>query len=248
MATTKTGAILFGGWDTSEDLADTWLFTGTQWQSLPTTDSGPLARSQHALATLGDQVVLFGGVFNGAAAIGDTWTFTDNNWTWNSATGPVKRRAHAMTGLPSQVVLFGGLDDAGDPLGDTWTFNGGSWTEIDTLVDGATWVSPTPRSGHAMATLNGKAVLFGGDYHGISQGDTWTFDGSSWTSIGGEAPAARSGHVMATLGGEVVLYGGTSSATGPLNDVWTFDDQGWHKFPGETPAAGIDYAMATLPP
>jgi hypothetical protein len=47
-------------------------------------------------------------------------------------------------------------------------------------------VSPTPRSGMAMAydAVCGKIVLFGGSDSNLSYlGDTWTFDGVTWTKL-----------------------------------------------------------------
>jgi hypothetical protein len=72
--------VLFGGFTlpTHADSNDTWTFDGTRWTQLSVSNAPP-ARSFAAMATLGNEVVLFGG-----AAIGflnDTWMFDGTSWT-----------------------------------------------------------------------------------------------------------------------------------------------------------------------
>jgi Galactose oxidase, central domain len=75
-------------------------------------------------------------------------------------------------------------------------------------------------------------VLFGGA--GISTqylGDTWIFDGASWSSVGGDAGAAgppgRSGAVMTTACGVAVLFGGIAASQVPLADAWQWNGATW---------------------
>jgi hypothetical protein len=101
----------------------------------------------------------------------------------------------------------------------------------------------------------GVVVLFGGDVvvgvdsgwpNGIF-GDTWTFDGTSWTQRHPEVSPPARGHVAAaTLGKEVVLFGGYDGTTW-LNDTWTLDGESWRQVVTPTaPAPRADMALATL--
>jgi hypothetical protein len=93
--------------------------------------------------------------------------------------------------LVSGVVLFGGLSDPGFSM-ETWLWNGGAWTQ--SAASG-----PSARGFHAMATLNGKVVLFGGsDDTSEFLGDTWEWDGIAWTQRRVKGPPARGLHAMAT--------------------------------------------------
>jgi len=56
-----------------------------------------------------------------------------------------------------------------------------------------------------MAPLGGKLIVFGGQSHS-PPGQTWSFDGTDWTSLNVSGPSSRYGSVMAPLGGKVVLF------------------------------------------
>src|SRR5436305_1246047 len=76
------------------------------------------------------------------------------------------------------------------------------------------------RTNHAMATLGSEVVVFGGTPTArpfyepslpapAGEGDTWTWDGTTWTKLAPAAsPPARMNHAMATLGNKVILFGG----------------------------------------
>jgi hypothetical protein len=129
-----------------------------------------------------------------------------------------------MAALGGNIVLFGGADANGQLLGDTWTFNGASWTEVSPSV------SPPARTGAHMATANAKVVLFGGE-HGQPcpqcqyYGDTWVFDGVTWTEQSVSGPTARASGTMTTLTGGAFLFGGYGGALD--NDAWIWNGASW---------------------
>ncbi len=252
--------VLFGGWSPLAQNVDndtTLTFEGTAWT--PLAIAGPGARGGMAMATLGSELVRVGGVGGaGSPILGDTWSFDGTGWGQVSAAGPSARWGHAMASLGNTVVLFGGLDAQENNLGDTWTFDGTSWTQVN--VPG-----PAPREAHAMATLGDKVFLFGGRSQGYSEdggfevtsfGDTWSFDGSTWSQVNALGPGARSEHAMATLGDRIVLFGGVTDATPTssdpteLADTWTFDGVSWTSVGGVSPPAAVEdgeLLMARLP-
>src|SRR5262245_56732341 len=75
----------------------------------------------------------------------------------------------------------------------------------------------SPRNGHAMAydSARGVTVLFGGDlsYYNLT-GETWEWDGDTWTLRATSGPTARVAHAMAydSARGVTVLFGGYSGA------------------------------------
>jgi len=99
-----------------------------------------------------------------------------------------------------------------------------------------------------MATLRKEVVLFGGTNSSGYLGDTWTFDGGSWTLVDvPPAPPARQGASMATLGNEIVLFGGQSNK-GDLSDTWTFDGGSWTLIDASTaPSARHSASMVPFP-
>jgi hypothetical protein len=72
-------------------------------------------------------------------------------------------------------------------------------------------------------------LLFGGGTSGAYFGDTWTWDGATWTQRWPAVhPSARFSPAMATdlLRGRIVLFGG-QIITGLLQDTWIWDGSGW---------------------
>jgi hypothetical protein len=224
------------------------------------------------MATLGNEVILFGGA--DSSQLGDTWVFDGTRWTQLSVSGaPPAGSGGAMATLGSEVVLYGG----GGP-DNTWTFDGTGWSLLGTprifgsharqrdhslrrgrherylgvrrneLVATSRHESSARREDNSLATLGGEVVLFGGSGAvGGNLNDTWTFDGARWTQVAVvSAPSARQDVAMATLGGRVVLFGG--SGDGTLDDTWTFDGTTWSQVTvSGPPPARFGAAMAFLP-
>jgi len=128
-------------------------------------------------------------------------------------------------------------------------------------------VSPPRRTGYGFAfdVTRGRAILFGGleaaaDGGVVPLGDTWEWNGTSWTSAcssapcNGQAPGPRDGFAFAfdSARGKTVLSGGCASApcTAPFGDTWEWDGKAWSQActsapcNGSAPAARIDAAMS----
>jgi N-acetylneuraminic acid mutarotase len=242
MAALRSKVVLFGGIGTAYP-SDTWEWDGTVWAQ----DNvlGPDGREGHAMATLGSKVVLFGGAGGAGAPHGlaDTWEWDGTAWAQRTVAGPGARQGHAMATLGSKVVLFGGAASVPNApptyLGDTWEWDGARWTARSV-------VGPSGRDGHAMASLDGKVVLFGG-WDGRSLGsDTWEWDGNVWTQRHVAGPRGRELHSMATVHSKVVLFGGTSGNPDLLQtDTWEWDGNTWTQRAASGPSARQSAAAAS---
>lgn len=132
MASVPGGVLLFGGFDGTYYLADTWSLMGAGWafDSDGGSISGEIARAYAAMASLNDgRVVVFGGLNPVVGIAGDTLIW---NGTWTDIgqqqTDPPARFFATMATLNGKIVLFGGLGSDGvTPLGDTWIWDG-TWT------------------------------------------------------------------------------------------------------------------------
>jgi hypothetical protein len=81
-------------------LSDTWTFDGAAWTRVATA-TAPSARQDPAMGTLGDRIVLFGGIDERGTRLGDTWTFDGTTWSEVAApTSPPARSAAAAAYLP----------------------------------------------------------------------------------------------------------------------------------------------------
>lgn len=94
-----------------------------------------------------------------------------------------------------------------------------------------------------------EIVVFGGSSaSNVYLGDTWTFDGQTWSPrLSPNSPSVRRAHAMAydVARDEVVLFGGYNG-TARLGDTWVWDGTQWtQKSPaGATPTPRQDAAMA----
>jgi hypothetical protein len=128
---------------------------------------------------------------------------------------------------------------------------------VATSLGAQSWVhaspptSPPPRATHAMATdpTAGRTLLFGGYSATAYLGDTWAFDGTTWSAVAGPGPSARSRHAMAfdEGRGRVVLFGGMFNATtnGYLGDTWEHANGAWQQRSSSAfPPVRFGHAMA----
>ena len=208
----------------------------------------PGALAQAALAYLPSRgrVVLFGGMLGSVGgAKNETWEWNGTGWLQvHLPFSPPERFGHAMVydAARRRVFLFGGT---GGPStitndADTWEWDGTRWDIVA--------ISGPGRSDHAMAydPHRERTVLFGGELvtgAGFVQqylGDTWEFDGSTWTKLldGGGAgePPGRGGASLAydAQRDALVLFGGQTS-TGYLGDTWVFENGVWTESVGTGP-------------
>lgn len=134
------------------------------------------------------------------------------------------------------VLALSGLV-ASAPAG-TWTQRGPA-TSPPARYQAATAYDPVHR----------VLVLFGGftSPDGFApSGDTWTWNGTTWTDVTPAAsPPVRGAAAMAWDGHELVLFGGAGGTRTLLNDTWTWDGRSWtQRHPAAPPAPRIAAAMA----
>lgn len=259
-------AVLFGGWAYTSGgftvLSDeTWEWDGRRWRDMaPAQRPSPRAGSAMAYDATRGQVLLFGG-YEGeptsATSLSDTWMWDGSTWTQLSpAQSPSPRDHHAMAydAARGEILLFGGVLNnsatATQHLGDTWSWDGTTWVQLSPAN------APAARMNHAMAydSVRERTVLFGGRVGVVGDfvGDTWEWDGSSWTELNPtSAPSAREAHglVYDTSVGRAVLFGGLDAAGvspfAPLDDTWEWNGTDWQLVaasPG--PSARSLHAMA----
>ncbi len=156
----------------------------------------------------------------------------------------------ASTGDSSgtRVVLYGGQAPGDNNLSrsDTWVNEpDGTWKPMcGTLLAGSTHAcGPGARGGEGMANAPGGVVLYGGFGTSIGggggnppNGDTWRWNGSTWSRVCTTAtcgPGGRALMAMAGNGSSAVMFGGLSNS-GILSDTWVFDGSTWTQTCGQT--------------
>ena len=194
-----TGAlVLFGGYNSTSYLNDTWTYTSTGWaQQAPATS--PSARAYAAMAYDGTlaEPTLFGG-YDGTTVLGDTWEYDGTNWVQQEPTPTPSARAYAAmadNSTDGQLVLFGGQSTtaASSALDDTWTFY--------SAPDAPTGVTAMAADSSAAVTFN--AVPFYGDGGYTITTYTVTASDSTNSANGGQTCTVTPGTGSP---GDVLLY------------------------------------------
>jgi hypothetical protein len=136
-----------------------------------------------------------------------------------------------------RLVLFGGRDARGVAQDWTWQWNGIVWQPSYSTV------RPVARYGTRAVfdPVRNKVVLFGGEGNatGLVFGDTWEFDGTTWTQrVFATSPGARTNHNMVwdSFRNRAVLHGGTDPTGRLLGDTWEYDGANW--IPRNTASTG----------
>ncbi len=225
----------------------------TQLQSSP----APSARYEHASCYLYGiaNVLVFGGT-DGAALLGDTWTWGYSTpwssgqrvWTPRPGPGPAPRSGHAMTraNLDSGALLFGGRLASGVLSAETWLWKPTGWQQLSPAQ------APSARAGHALATDEMQADvlhLFGGRTAAGLSNELWRFSAGQWSLVStAHSPSAREDHVLEWFADGGLLLSGGRDASGPLADEWIFDGQDWRvsNAHGAAPRAGHALAFESL--
>ncbi|KAI4330045.1 hypothetical protein MLD38_028357 [Melastoma candidum] len=247
--------VLFGGGcEGGRHLDDTWgahigkdFRRKLKWDKV---NSGtPSGRFGHTCVTVGDFLVLFGGINDHGSRQNDTWV---GQVAYHETYGmtllwrllnvgsmmPPARGAHAACCIGDRMmIVHGGIGLHGLRLGDTWllelseNFRFGTWHEI------VTHPSPPARSGHSLTCISGtQTILFGGrgkEYEVLN--DIWLLDMSDgnwgWIQLAYElrdVPEGmhlpRVGHTAShILGGCLLIYGGEDAYRHRKEDFWVFD-------------------------
>lgn len=208
--------------------------TATPPTAPPASGDAPPPSAGHSLvyATHVGMVVLVNAGLGGAnrpAASTPTrvWGWTGSDWRLLDSSGPPVRNLAGVTydTRRNVLVMHGGGYDLGRSYGETWEWSAG-WRQVS-------GTNPGVRDHMQMAfdRSRGRSVLFGGsgDNPNVAFGDTWEYDGTTWTRAATDGPPARVHHAMhfdqAT--GRVVVAGGNVPGSGTLGDVWAWDGSRW---------------------
>ena len=176
--------------------------------------------------------------------------FTCNQVAANLGTQPLGNRVNmgqAYSAVNSGTLIFGGTVDGANALGDTWLFVNGSWSRVSTTGPGIRAITTMCELG------NGRVLLFGGQAVvadvASAYGDTWEWNGTSWTRVAIVGPAPRSDHTMVydSVRNKVVLFGGLSITGASLNDTWEWNGSVWTQVATTGPGARFGHASAFDP-
>ncbi|KAI1789772.1 hypothetical protein LXA43DRAFT_1096023 [Ganoderma leucocontextum] len=161
---------VFGGQVDGEFLNDLWSFdlnslrTKATWELVEPVEGSPRPpkRTSHICVTYGETIFLFGGT-DCQYHYNDTWAFDTTTKTWSELTCigfiPSPREGHSAAMVDDVIYVFGGRGVDGKDLGDLGAFKVSNqrWYMFQKMGP-----APSPRSGHAMASMGSRVFVLGG--------------------------------------------------------------------------------------
>src|SRR5256712_3828720 len=242
--------LLFGGYNHTSFLGDTWEYKPGSWIRLSPSVSPPPRQYASMTYDAADGYVLLFGGGNSGGLLGDTWEFKAGSWTQlSSSISPSPRITASMAYDPADgyVLLFGGTSVGRVDVSDTWQFNAGSWIQLSPST------SPSPRDTAPMAydAADGHIILFGG-YNLVNfLSDTWEFRAGAWTQLSpASSPSPRETSSMAydATDAHILLFGEVNTTAAGftiLGDTWKFQSGSWTQlFPAISPSPRASSSMA----
>lgn len=138
-----------------------------------------------------------------------------------------------------ELVEFGGSKGSSNIFGDTWTRTASTWTKHTPAT------SPSARTGASMVydPATKQLLLFGGGAtpSGPFNGDTWTWDGTTWTQLhpATSPPGREFGDVVYDAATKtVVLFAGWHGSY--LDDTWSWNGTNWTQLSPAASPSGRD--------
>jgi hypothetical protein len=256
--TARQGLVLFGGYNVSTRLDDSWLFRSGTWHRLavprPTSSPPGVILTSMAHDEGRGVTVLFGGSANTARS-NDTWEWDGAQWSLLNPTLlpeglPSKRYTHTLTYDPGRMatLVYGGtvmVDSCTE--GDcqrVWAYASPSWHRLTPTASG-----PVNVINQAMAfdRARGQLVVLPNctGTNGCSPATwLWSSQDGTWTQRepasfpDGVHPPNRTAPAMGhdESRGVVVVYGGVANEPRPRT-VYEFDGVTWV---AKTPLDGVE--------
>lgn len=222
--------VLFGGivgvFPSEQILSDTWEWDGSNWTKVSDTGPSPRVHLNMAYDRARGRIVLYGGFSLATMTeLRDIWEWTGTTWSQQAVGGPASTvaRGVAYDDKAGALILFSATTGSGASTVHMDVWNGSVLVRLP---------SPAPDCVGALSPLG--ASLGGFFSAGWCQSantfrsDLW--NGSEWSTVGGNQPSARMAHAMAydRDRDRVVLYGGEAMPSGaPLSDTWEFNGTAW---------------------
>lgn len=234
--TARDRIVRFGGYRSQSGLRDdTWVWDGSTWSELQP-EVAPSARRQPAMAydEVRDEIVLFGGDVGEGVPNDETWVLVGDSWEQRfPAVSPPPSRGAEMVYDPvrEEAVMFGGIEFSSR----TWIWDGANWHERKPAV------SPAGRWVHGMAyDRTRRSVILTAGVTAHARGDTWAWNGTTWTKLVGDRMGKRSSPSMSSFGRRVLLFGGRVDGQYTA-DTFILRDRGWARLELQpTPPARAD--------
>ncbi|MCG3130739.1 MAG: hypothetical protein FLDDKLPJ_01511 [Phycisphaerae bacterium] len=226
--------VLFGGYDGSADLTDTWEWDGRTWIRRAVDPPPLLGPYELSYDAAGARLLLVGFAL-GKNANWVTWSWDGQVWQPVTESGPVRRGAFSLTTSSARKsVLFYGY------LSGLWEWKGERWTQLTTG-------GPNTGSSPGLAYDEKRRTLVNvGSPRNDGAVETWEWKGDDWGRRNvEESPPGRQNTAMVydAAHGVCMLYGGNVREAW-VERPWLWDGVQWRSMTSGRPAVMTEHAMA----
>ena len=230
--------IVFGGWDGTANLNDTWALSLSgppTWNLITPVGSLPPGRREHTAIydPTRDRMVVFAGWNDASASRNDAWVISLSGtpaWTDLGPTGTPPRARYRASAVydpdGDRMIVFGGGQVFGDAQTEAWSL---------AFASGADWIlllptsnPPEPRNGACGVydSHRDRLIVVAGEWAGDTFfNDVWalSLSGGQWTKLApiGTPPSRRRYHtgIYDPVRDRIVIFSGADEGS-LLNDVW----------------------------
>jgi len=180
------------------------------WNPLPS-EGAPSARRLHAMVWTGKEVLVWGGIVDGAGnSTGDGAAYDPATDRWrpiSTTSAPSARHSHQAVWTGTRMLVWGGFEKGGyakaggayDPATDTWS---------------AIPEAPIGGRTRQVSLWAGTSMLVWGGLDGagaLADGATYNLATGAWQKLPAGGPKGRASHVGVWTGAEVLVWGGTDT-------------------------------------
>lgn len=236
---THDGGSLYVGLGASAGDAEVWQWSGSIWTKI----GGDSVNSSWdtTFETVYTLKHYGGNLYAGlglTANDAEVWQWNGSTWTkigGDSVNGGWGANYEYVTGIAwDGTNLYAGLGGSNGDA-EVWQWNGTTWNKIGGDGDSSSWSTAQGDTVNTLLYDNGK--LYSGNYDAAGDGFMWSYDGSSWTLMGGgyvNKSWANYGigsvNAMQKVGD--YLYAGLGNTAGSAL-VWQFDGTNWQMIGGQ---------------
>lgn len=234
----NNGSVLFAALGDSTTDAEVWRYNGTAWTKVggDGVSSSWNTNYEQALSLTLVSTTLYVGTGN-TATDAEVWRCTSCTTTpsWSQIGGDGLNSSwntsyEGVYGLTNDGTnVYAGIGNS-DGDGEVYRWNGTAWTKIGGDAVNSSWASAEGDIVHALQYVG--STLYAGVSDAAGNAYTWTYNGSSWTRMGGGGVNnswgfynLQSVETMTVSNG--YLYAGTGVTVAGNALVWRFDGTTW---------------------
>ncbi len=250
-ALTGDGTNVFAGIGNTGGENEVWQWNGSAWTKLGDYQSGFTFNHTRVQALSYGSGILYAGLTSGSLSA-EVWAYADSSWTRiggsysNQSWGNGLESVETLTSAHGKLYAGTGLNADGDAM--VWEFDGSSWTLVGGQGVKSSWAADSYRTVESM-------IRYGSDlYVGLgsvaNDAEVWSYNGTSWTKVGGGSTNSSWGNnydavpSMAVYKDELYVGLGSSANEG---EVWKWNGSVWAQVGGDSMNSGWTTGFDEVP-